>query len=571
MKRINSEKIFKDILQVIKRFPLTMIFIVLLTIWQLLGQRSFFIFEPIDLVFSLGILFSMVGQLFYERFFKDNQKMWWLLKGTIGGFLILYYLYLTYSSSAIDGGWTFYSIPGIRTMGLFFVGTILFIWAPTIKQTLKFSESFLATFKNYFSTIFFSVILFLGVIATFALFEFLFFQIDFNWSSYTSTLVFHLFAPIFFLTNVPKYHLKNESTKQATEMPKFLMYLVSYILVPIMALLTGIIVLYIVTNLTNDFFADNILEGLLLGYTINGWILLLLTDGIDNKLAKWFRKIFPYSLIFVVILQMISTYLEMQKVGITHGRYFILLFGIGSVISAVWYLMKQEDLKVLPIVAVAAGLVAIIPPIDAMSLSVRNQRSRIASVLFEQGVLNETGDIDSNADVPVEDQATVIESLNYLSDISALNQLDWLPENQYYQRSEYLGFEEASSDGREVTVPTTDIYLEEDPTSLSVAEFDHFLNLSFHDSNTEYTETIEGEDGPIEVEVHVDEEIIVTVTENNDTHEYDFTNVLEEYEDTVPTSLSLEEMTFTEDDAQIIVQSLYRNNETFQMEFYLLF
>src|SRR5690625_7476236 len=81
-------------------------------------------------------------------------------------------------------------------MILYFVAVILFIWAPTIKSKIKFSDSFLVTFKTYFITSFFSIILFLGVIFTFSLFEFLFFTIKMDWFFYSSVFIFCLFAPI---------------------------------------------------------------------------------------------------------------------------------------------------------------------------------------------------------------------------------------------------------------------------------------------------------------------------------------------------------------------------------------
>lgn len=574
MKRMNSEKIFQDVARVSKRFPLTILFIVLLTMWQFSTEEFFFAMEPIYLVFNLGILLAITSQLLYERFFQNNKKMRWLLKGLVVGGIILYYFYLMNSLTAVDGVWTTYSIPGIRSMTLFFVGTILFIWAPTIKNNTKFSESFLVTFKAYFSTLFFSVILFIGIFLTFVLFEFLFFTIDFSWGVYTSTLVFNLFAPIFFLTNIPNYHLKTETTAQTATMPKFLTYLISYIFIPIMGLLTGIIILYIITNLTNDFFTDNILEGLLLSYTISGWILLLLADSIDNNLAKWFRKIFPYSLIFVVILQMISTFLEIQEVGITHGRYFILLFGVGSVVSGLWYLLKEQDLKILPVVAVVSGLIALLPMIDVMSISVNQQRNRIETVLNEYEMFDAEGEIVPNEDVPADDQETVLESLDYLSGISALNQLGWLPSEQYYQRNEYLGFEEEIEDGGYIEdVTRTDVYLDDNNINFSIDGYEQMLNLSLDNNTTGFLRTVETDGQMVEVSVSLDEEFLITLTPD-DTEEarvYDFSDVLEEFEGEGSVSLSQEELTFIEEDVQIIIKYLYRSEDQIQIDFFLMF
>jgi len=572
LKNFDLEKIFQNILRVGNRFPLTILFIVALTLWQLSFEEFFFNADPMNLVFYLGILFSMTSQLLYERFFEKNEKMRWLLKGVALALILLYYFYIMNSFPSVDGYWSFYSIPGIRSMILFFIGIILFIWAPTIKNNIKFADSFLANFKNYFSTLFFSIVLFIGILLTLGLFQFLFFTLDFNWFFYSSTLIFNFFAPLFFLTSIPRYHVKDEKLEQALAMPKFLYYLISYILNPIMGLLTGIIVLYILTNLTSGFFRDNILEGLLLSYTINGWVLLLLAAGIDNNFAKGFRKIFPYALIFVVLLQMTATFLEIQEVGITHGRYFILLFGLGSVVSAGWYLWKDQELKLLPVVAGLLGVITLLPMIDVMSISVNQQRNRIEAVLNEYEILDADGAITPNTEVPLFEQERVIESLDYLAGISALNQLEWLPGDEYYHREIFFGIDESTDDFEETTAPSTsDVTLEEGQTNLSIAEFDQLLTLSFNENNPEFTETIEGDNGPIEVEVEVGEELLVSITENDETLEYNFTNILEEFEDTVPLTMSLEELTFTEEDVQIIVENYYRRGEEFDLDIYLLF
>lgn len=138
MKRINSEKIFNEFKRITLRFPLTIIFILLLTGWQLYSEESIWLFEPTFLLLVIGIIFSATSQLFYERFFQKRPKMRWILYGIVIGFVLLYHFYLSFSYSLIDGSWSFYSIPGIRTMILYFVAIILFIWAPAIKSKIKF-------------------------------------------------------------------------------------------------------------------------------------------------------------------------------------------------------------------------------------------------------------------------------------------------------------------------------------------------------------------------------------------------------------------------------------------------
>lgn len=588
MKRVSSEKIMKQLKEIIFRFPLSMIFISILTGWQLYSEETFVLYEPTFLLLVLGIILSATSQLFYENFFKKRPQMRWVLYGIVVAFVFIYHFYLSYSYSIVDDPWNFYSIPGIRTMILYFVTVILFIWAPTIKSKIKFSDSFLVTFKAYFVSGFFSVVLFLGIFFTFLLFEFLFFSLETDWISYTSKLIFYFFAPILFLTFIPDYHslaIESENNEQIIEqtinMPKLLHHLISYILIPIMAVLTGIIVVYILTNLTGDFFAENILEGLLLSYAISGWIFLILADSIENKMAEWFKKIFPIALIFVIILQMISTFLQIQEVGMTHGRYIILMFGVGSVISGGWYILKKNSLQILPIVAIIAGLISLTPPIDALTISVNQQRSRINDVLKEYDMMIDSRQVVPNPEVSEADQETIQESLNYLSEISALNQLEWLPEQYYYREDEYLGFVserdpwEQDRNYRE-EMNQTDVHLSENYPMIPVGDFERMFDLSL--SNEEdFIEFVEMKGELHSVRVDLENKFIIEIDADSleAPLEFDFSDVLDEFEGETNLSLPREDLTFTEeiDDykVQIMIEYLDISGDYLQIDFYLLF
>ena len=137
---------------------------------------------------------------------------------------------------------------------------------------------------------------------------------------------------------------------------------------------------------------------------------------------------------------MVSTFLQIQEVGVTHGRYIILMFGVGSIISAIWYIFKKNRLQILPIVAMVLGLISLIPPIDALTISVNQQRGRINDVLNKYEMLVDSDEVVPNSEVSEEEQEIIQDSLNYLSEIHALNQLEWLPEEYYYREDEYLGF-----------------------------------------------------------------------------------------------------------------------------------
>lgn len=569
MDKLNSKRILQELKDLTNRFPLTVLFIVLHTIIQLrLSESEFFWDSSTPYIFLFGMFASGTAQLVFERFYQKRTTIRWLSYGLVIGLTILLYVFVNQTYDTVDRYWTIYSIPGIRIMILLFVLIISFIWAQTVKSKVKFSENFFVVFRSLFSSFFFSLLMYIGIIITIGLFQFLFFDLDTTWYINTGILIFYLLYPVLFFSSIPTH---DELATEGAEQSKFLTLLITFVFIPIMAILSVIIVLYILMNITTDFFSESLIEGLTLSYTINGWVILLLADNLDHILAKWFRKLFPFGLIFVIILQMISTFLQIQEVGITHGRYFILLFGIGSIISAVWFIVKNQDFRLLPLVAVVSGLLALVPYVDAVGLSVRHQVNRVNDILEEYDMFVSENEIQPNEDVPEEDQEIVEESLRYLSSINGLNQLGWLPEQYYYQSSAYLGFGGSNIDQPYEPEILTNVQLETEISHFSISAFDTFHAFEIDASSSPIQD--EGEDYTLDIQL--DEEFIVNLTPADGTESivFDFTAIFEKFEDTGQTYEPLEEMTFTVEnegiEMQIIVQLIEIHGDYRYIEFFL--
>jgi len=573
MKRFNSENIMNQLKRVASRFPLSMIFICLLTLWQLYNVEFEVQAGATSTVLITGIVLSTVTQLLYERFFRaeKSQKWRWYLYGGTVFLIILYNIYFSFSYAVVDGDWSHYSIPGIRGMIIYFILTILLIWIPSIKSRIKFSDSFLAIFKGGFTSLFFAIVLFIGVLLTLILFQTLFFELDSNWFAYISILIFSLFMPTFLLTFILDYQMNKQ--KAAFKMPKFLHHLITYILIPIMAVYTILLVLYILTNFPHVFIMENLLEPLLLTYAINGWIMLILADSIDNKLANSFKKIFPFLLIFVIAFQMIATYFEIEDVGITHGRYFILLFGVGSIISAIWYLIKTNRLALMPLVAVIAGVIALIPPIDAMSVSVRSQVNRVESLLEENNILTQDNEINPNPNTSKMNQEKINDSIRYLRGINALNQLEWLPDDTYYEVDEFFGFRDSSSYSENPEdITSYEINLSnQDRLTIPISNYNVMMDLDLDSLMGTQQESITVNDQQHEIDFNLEDGLIVTVTndETGETGEFDFSYILDEFEET--TYLSVDDLTYTEESngysATLVIRRLQVEEDYYNIEF----
>lgn len=581
MKTISSEKIFLGFKKILYRFPLAILFSVILTGYQLKDQSFLFFDESIVYItLMVGFIFSIIAQFVYEEFFEKKEQIRWGLYGLALLIAGIYYMLASRSVHLVDDSWQIYSIPGIRTMIFYFTSLVGLIWVPTLKNKHRFPESFLTMFRAFFITAFFSIVLYLGVWSIISLFEFLFFSLKSDWWTNISIIITNLFAPILFLSFLPDSSIREESEEAEPELSKFLYNLITYIFIPINAVLTGIIVVYIVTNLNAGFFRDSALETLVLSYTISGWILLNLADSITHTIAKWFKKIFPFSLIFVLVFQMIATFFQIQRIGITHGRYLILLFGIASVISATWYILKKHDLSLVPIVALVAGTLALIPPIDAVGVSVRAQRNRVNQLLETNEMLVDSTKIEreTGQNVPEDEQKEIMESIRYLHGINALNQLEWLPEDYYYRTNEYLGFNIS-----EETIDTPEdyedinLYFSEEELHIETEGYSNLYYLLVDGENSPYKKEVRVDEEKYDLEVTFEDEFLLKFIpkEGGEEFQYDFTYILEDYKGKEPRDYKQDELTFEETDGdltvQIIIQYMFSTDDYQDVQFYLLY
>ena len=93
----------------------------------------------------------------------------------------------------------------IRTAVTNFALLFAFIWVPVIKSKINFNQSFMITFKSFFNTVFFSGIIYAGLSLIILAIDQLLFSVNYTVHSHTANIVFVLFAPMYFLSLIPRF------------------------------------------------------------------------------------------------------------------------------------------------------------------------------------------------------------------------------------------------------------------------------------------------------------------------------------------------------------------------------
>lgn len=392
---------------------------------------------------AVGAIACATAQAAYERFFTGLlPRIILFVAGCV--IAILHYLIIRQISAlSIE-------IP-IRSIVAIFALFITFIWIAVTRSKYTFNESFMAAFKSLFQSLFYSAVIFGGCSAIIAAIDLLITPINSDAYAHTANIVFVLFAPIFFLSLIPIYPGKNDTNIDPTTIearreviekrsfcPKFFEILLSYIVIPLASVYTVILLIYIILNIGGKFWTDNLLEPMLVSYTIVVIVVTILISRLENKFAVLFRRIFPKVLIPIALFQTASSLLIMADTGITFSRYFVILYGIFAICSGVVLsVVPVRKNGIIAIILIILSFISITPPTDAFTVSRTSQINTLERILMENDMLSDNS-VTPNGTISEEDKTAITSTLNDLSRMEALDKISWLPENfNIYDDSEF--------------------------------------------------------------------------------------------------------------------------------------
>ncbi len=415
-------------------------------------------------------------------------------------------------------------------------------------------------------------------------------------------IVGSLFAPIYFLSMTPLYPGKREelipdeawakrgeTLDRQFMVPRFLEILISYIIIPLTAIYTLILVIYVVMNIGGEFWTDNLLEPLLVSYAIIVIIVYILACNLENKFADLFRKIFPKVLIPIVVFQTIASFLKIREMGVTHGRYYVILFGIFATIAGVIFsFMKPKHNGLIAIALLALSAISIIPPIDAFTVSKNNQIGFLERKLMENDMLVDNA-IVPKSDVSIGDKIVITKVASYIDNMGYNKEVAYLPSdfNVYSDFSDTYGFDMTYSETEYPQGEGEFVYLnwDADPV-VGIAGFDVMLHqyLYYSEVETSPVETtdFEANGQPYQLEKRLDDEYYILIVKDAAGEELIAYNTREVYDtifEQAATSgfdkgnLTIEDATITTENDQIrmniLVNSLERTPDFTGGDLYL--
>jgi len=314
----------------------------------------------------------------------------------------------------------------IRTWLLCSILFLLFLVFQCLRNKVVFGPVFMSAFKAFFTTLLFSGVIFGGLSLILAAIDNLLFAIGSKTFMYVAIWVWIVVAPIIFLSLLMTFKTDEKSVerdKKISSCPSFFRVLLLYVIIPLLIIYTLVLLIYLLKTLVTGTGQD-LLRPLIMSYSIAVIIVYFLVSEIENRLASFFRLVFPKIMAVIALYQVIVSVLDVAKQGVDFSEYFIILISVYAVVAGVLmsiFPVKKNAIHIWVLCGFA--IFALLPFVNFYNVSVESQKSVMISVLDRNDMLG-NGEIISNSSISKKDQILITRTYSFLQSLGELEKIN---------------------------------------------------------------------------------------------------------------------------------------------------
>ncbi|MEI6554828.1 MAG: DUF4153 domain-containing protein [Paludibacter sp.] len=398
MKKFSLKTWIQKIQGVALRFPFTLFFLLGLSFLFLLQINKHGIdIKPAKWVFfSLGITLSLSVTLFAETFNKLIVKIGLNLLSIL--VLLAYCLFLPDKFEAVQH----YQVISI---GIVLILSVFVVPFYKKNNDIPFWEFSKTTIVQFIIAVIFSQVLFAGLsLAVLSLKEL--FKVDVQPKVYEDIAVicYLLFAPIYFLANITA---EKEMHQQEFKFDKFVRILGLYIFLPILALYTLILYVYLGQIVIKWQLPNGWVSTLVSVLALGGFVTMLILHPLrldkekendkENVVAYLLSKYFPVIIIPLLVLMSSGILRRLGDYGMTINRLYILILN-GWLYAICLYLIlsKANHLKWIIISFSTVLFLSSVGPWSVYSITKRSMVKEFGQLLDNTKLLKNGKVIDNS-------------------------------------------------------------------------------------------------------------------------------------------------------------------------------
>jgi len=488
-----------------KRFPVTILLstaiAVILGVEQhmlsTLTEENRDLLQHLCMILGLAIPVSLSIKAFFERRPSLTNRKKSMIYGIAMIGLWFYYTFLLADLQIT--AWIRYTAVTISFY-------CMFLLIPYFYKKDNYELYIINLVTRFFVTYLYSVILYAGLAAILEMIHVLF-LITISFEAYVDIglIITGIFAPIFFLGDIPK----QGEERSLSSYPKVLKVLLLYIIMPLIVAYSTTLYIYFAKILIQMEWPAGIVTNLVIWYSLLGVTVMFAIFPLrhTSSWANKFIKVFPIVVLPLLAMMFLSLGMRVNAYGITENRYFVFLTGLWLGSSMIYYITHKTPRNiVLPISLAILSLLSIMGPWSCFSVSTTSQSMRLEKIISKYDVL-ENGKISKmNPDITADDKKEITNILYYFNSYHKLDELKFLPQNfKIGELKTVFGFSPADNNGfNGNSAKYFNHVMKEQEKVASINGFDYLFQLSTINSQIEKTEipisvVCTGKDGEVKI------------------------------------------------------------------------
>ena len=400
------KNLFPDMKKGIERFPVTVVFSLLLFIVAIFTIESdFYILPEEDLWIEyliIAIPLSASVELVREKYLENKNRKFFRAINFFGTILFIFVSKMFFKN--------YFAGEIINITATILIFYVLFYLIPIVYRNENREKYLQSVVGNQIITIGFSIVLFLGLSAIVGTIDVL--LINLPNTIYFDNFVFSasVFGVIFFVSRLKG---KDESLENYS-LPKIVEVLICYILIPLILIYTTILYLYFVKIIFTLKMPKGVVSHLVLWYTAFSLFIIIMVTPITykNKFAKFYKKFFPMISVPLILLALFSINERIFQYGITENRYLVVILVIWLLFNMILYIVKN-DVKWVLISYIFAILIAVFSPFNLVTVSINSQNKRLERLLIKNGIIQNGKITNKNDKVSIKSKNEIMSVIDY--------------------------------------------------------------------------------------------------------------------------------------------------------------
>lgn len=400
------KNLFPDMKKGIGRFPVTVVFSLLLFIVAIFTIESdFYILPEEDLWIEyliIAIPLSASVELVREKYLENKNRKFFRAINFFGTILFIFVSKMFFKN--------YFAGEIINITATILIFYVLFYLIPIVYRNENREKYLQSVVGNQIITIGFALVLFLGLSAIVGTIDVL--LINLPNTIYFDNFVFSasVFGVIFFVSRLKG---KDESLENYS-LPKIVEVLICYILIPLILIYTTILYLYFAKIIFTLKMPKGVVSHLVLWYTAFSLFIIIMVTPITfkNKFAKFYKKFFPMISVPLILLALFSINERIFQYGITENRYLVVILVIWLLFNMILYIVKN-DVKWVLISYIFAILIAVFSPFNLVTVSINSQNKRLERLLIKNGIIQNGKITNKNDKVSIKSKNEIMSVIDY--------------------------------------------------------------------------------------------------------------------------------------------------------------